>query len=451
VTRFLVAAAIVFSAAHAIACQRPTDPGGFGGYDYGTDKAVSFDGQRIRIWYTLTGQHAVSTTSSRMDMVPDDVVTAATVGDAALVSYAQMGFLPPISDGNCGGDGKLDIYLMHFSAADGDASTESCTNNGAGAMQCAAFGLVEARLDLEYGDFAYGAHVVIAHEIFHAVQDAYDAGLDRFWAEGTAQWAAKVLDPAETDFEANLPAFFSDAGRSIDVPPGNVTAGYFYGSAVLPLFLTKNAGMDTVRAQLAKEATQGPPSMDALAASLADTHQTLSDQYVTFAAWNAATGSRAGSGGYPDAAKYPAIKTLAPLTTSGVSDIASGYSVFFYQFDFGNTPLVVSLTGDPTRVAARTFPTTSGKGHVDQLMPLPATLVGSGVVVVAGVSSKKSDAPFSLQVAPMMSPDMGTMEPPMPPMSGGGCALDGRTAKSTPWVSISLALLALFLRRRSSN
>ncbi len=40
-------------------CQRPTDPGGYGGYDYSPATPVSFDGSLVRIWYVTTGPHAV--------------------------------------------------------------------------------------------------------------------------------------------------------------------------------------------------------------------------------------------------------------------------------------------------------------------------------------------------------------------------------------------------------
>jgi len=444
--------------AHACPCQRPTDPGGFNGYDYGAAPVQFHDGQSVRVWYVTTGPHAVNPASTQADMTPDNVVTATTVGDAALASYAQLGFTAPISDqgttGCCGGDPKLDIYLMHFNAnADGDSSAEGCQTVGK-ARKCWSFGMVEAKLENGYGTFALGAHIVIAHELFHAVQDAYDEGLDRFWAEGTAQWAAKTIYPTETDLETNLPAFFSNAGQSIDTS-GGVVAGYLYGSAIWPVFLTEHVDPNAVRGAFQQEAMLGAPSMAAIDASLPAFNSSLADAYPTFVAWNAGTGTRAGMGGYANASTYPEA-TLTPFPASNtVSDIATGYSAFFYSYDFGATTQTLTLTGDATRVGARTFPLAGGKARLDQIANLPATVTGTGVVVVAGISAKKSDAPFKLTAGPPMgaggagSTGASTGAGGSGGGKAGGCSCSTAPDPSTPAWLAGMGLIAVrCLRRR---
>ena len=229
------------------------------------------------------------------------------------------------------------------------------------AQKCWSFGQVESRLETIYGTFALGAHVVIAHELFHSVQDAYDANLDRFWAEGTAQWAAKTIYPAEKDFESFLPSFFKQAGNSIDISGGGVVADYLYGSAVWPAFLTQHFGPTAVPGAFMQEGQLGPPSMAAIGASLPALGSSLADAYPTFAAWNAGTGARAGTGGYTDAAAYPMV-TLTPFPAAGtVSDIVTGYSVFFYSYDFGAT--TQTLTPRRGRDAARGADLPAGRGE----------------------------------------------------------------------------------------
>ena len=465
----LVALASALHAADAGACQRPTDPGGFNGYDYGTDPVYSYDGTSVRIWYAKTGVHAVDLATTQADMTPDNVVTAATIGDAALASYAQMGFLPPISDngsaGSCGGDPRLDIYLMHFNAADGDTATEACQTVGT-AQKCSSFGQVEARLETIYGSFALGAHVVLAHELFHSVQDAYDAGLDRFWAEGTAQWAAKTVYPAEKDLESFLPSFFMNAGKSIDIAGGGVVADYLYGSAIWPVFLTEHVDPTAVRGAFEQEGKLGPPSMRAIDAALPAFGSSLAEAYPTFAAWNAGTGARAGTGGYAHAKAYPEAALTAFPAAGSVSDIVTGYSVFFYSFDFGATTQTLTLTGDATRLGARTFPLVAGKASLDALSTLPATVTGAGVVVVAGISSKKSDAPFTLTAAPPAAvpdggapdagmpdagtPDAGTPAPAPGGSKGCGCAVHEEPRRGAlPMAVLVLAAAILRTRKRA--
>src|SRR4051794_31924043 len=121
------AAALVSRSAAAGDCThlRPTDPGGHEGYVYDTGTAASYGTSRVLVWYATSGHHAPNLASTRADGVPDDVAHAAEVTDDALASYAAMGFRPPVSDGTydaCasnGGDGRLDVYLMDFTAADG--------------------------------------------------------------------------------------------------------------------------------------------------------------------------------------------------------------------------------------------------------------------------------------------------------------------------------------------
>lgn len=450
----LVALALTEEAARA-QCQRPTDSGGFNGYDYGAAPVSSFDGKSVRVWYTTTGPHAVNPATTRTDMVPDNVATAASVADAALQTYAGMGFRAPLSDNGsgsvCGGSPALDLYMLHFNAADGDTAPEGCKSVGP-AQACWTFGQIESKLESIYGSFELGAHVVIAHELFHSVQYAYDASLDHFWAEGTAQWAAKTAYPMETDLESFLPAFFMHATQSIDVTGGGVVADYLYGSAIWPVFLTEHVAPDAVRGSLEQEATLGPPSMKAIDAALPAFGSSLADAFPTFAAWNAGTGMRAGTGGYAKAAAYPML-TLTPLPDGGTSAIATGFSTFYYAFDFGGTPQLITMQGDPTRVGARAFPLVGGKAQLDQLTPLPTTMSGPGVLVVAGVSSKKSDAPFTITVAPppVDMPDAGPPPPPPPAKvdSGGGCSASaGPPSGSTLTLSALLAFALIGRRRR---
>jgi len=444
--KWLVLAVFLIPRVADAMCQRPTDPGGFAGYQYAPDAAFSFDGNRVRVWYTKTGPHAVNTTTTRVDMVPDNVARAAAVADDALVRYKQMGFATPISDGTCGGDDRTDIYLMHFNAADGDATPETCTNVGA-AKKCTAFCLVEAKLENGYGSFALGARTVIAHELFHVTQDAYDADLDRFWAEGGAQWAAKTLDPSLTDLEFYLPDFFSSWSRSIDAPNG--AFGYIYGAAIFPVFLTEHVNPDFMRAALESEAGMGPPSMTAIDGALQNAGTSMVAEFPTFAAWNLATGSRAGSGGYKNAANYPIVKNIPAFPDAGAaSGVATGFSVFYWTYDFGADAKQLTLDGDATRVGARVVPMNGSMADVTKIAELPALVSGPGILVVAGVSTKKSDAPFDVKVGPPPVADAGADGGA--PKKNGGCDVspsEDSEASANSWVA-ALMLSMLSIRRR---
>jgi hypothetical protein len=415
----LVALAAILGPARGARAQcihsRPTDPGGFSGYVYDTGTAASYGTSRVLVWYATSGQHAPNLASTRTDGVPDDVVYAAEVTDDALAQYAAMGYRAPISDGTypaCasnGGDGRLDVYLMNFTAADGQTVSESCTAAGA-ASQCASFILAEAKMR-SYASWDEAARVVLPHEAFHTVQNAYDAKLDRFWAEGTAQWAAKTLDPALLDLERNLPAFFAASGKSLDAPAGAVTSAYLYGAAIWPVFLTSRYPKEIVREILEQEGAKGGAALAATDAVLTAKHaSSLAAEFALFAAWNTATAGRAPENatqdatqaGYANAAKYPAEKlgTLeAGGTASGITSGLGSYAYLLHADAAGAQN--VSLETDAARNQGLLVPLEGGHARLDQVKPLPAQAQGDAVVVVAGITTKKTDAPYTLHADPL--------------------------------------------------
>jgi hypothetical protein len=450
------AVTLVPRAAHAVVCSgRPTDAGGFLGYDYGTDVVKTYDTALVRVHYAATGHHAPHPASTRPDGVPDTVAFAGDTGQDALTRYAQMGFLSPPADTPCasnGGDEKLDIYLVSFAGADGSTTPENCS----GAV-CGSFVLAESTFDGRgYATAQEGFKTVITHELFHAVQNAYDSQLDRFWAEGSAQWAMKTLHPELPDFENQLPDFFAHPDHSLDSLPSGAVAGYLYGSAVWPLFLTLTQGDGTVKGILELEAGGKKKAMDATNAYLATKGSSVGQAFTLFSAWNAATKSPvpvAGEG-YPNAAAYPGVKKAA--LADGVMGITSGYSSYAYTGTL-NGPTTVALTTDATRNAGLLVPLLGGKADLKNAKSLPATASGDVLVIVAGITSKKTDGPFTISLAAAADGDAGPDASPTTGGggSGGGCATSPREPSSFAGASAFTLVLGagIFLRiqRRRRN
>lgn len=438
------ASVLVAARADAATCQgRPTDPSGFQAYSYGADTVESFATARVRVHYTKTGTNAVQPATSRGDGVPDSVALVGDVAEKALAKYAEMGFKQAPSDASCtsnGGDDKIDIYLVHFTAADGTTVRDACTGR-----VCGSFVLSEATfVGRGYPTTTDGFRTVIAHELFHTIQNGYDADIDRFWAEGTAQWAMKTVYPELTDFENQMPAFFKEPTRSIDTQPSGVTAGYLYGSAVWPLFLTLRHGPDVVKDILEKEA-DGTASIGAADAVLMGAGSSIAAEYPLFGAWNTATKTLAGTGGYPDAAKYPGVKTAA--LADGVTAITSGLSYFSYRGTL-DASSSITIEADATRVAGVAVPIEGGKPDLARATKLPANMQGDVLVVVAGTTTKKTDAPFTLHIGapdPESPSSSGTPATPSTGGDGGGGDSGGcATASPAPSrTSDALALLGL--------
>jgi hypothetical protein len=450
----VLAAAAFAREAGAQCAGRPTDANGAAGYSYAGATVLSYATSRAKVFYATSGPHAPVLTSTRSDNVPDTVAFAADVAEQSLAHYEQLGYRKPPSDAACasnGGDGKLDIYLVKFAGADGTTIKESCQGRS-----CASWVLVEATFaGRGYANAQEGFKTVVSHELFHAVQNAYDADMDRFWAEGSAQWAMKELYPELKDLERNLPAYFSESSRSFDTPPPGAVAGFLYGAAIWPVYLTTRTDKAIVREILEQEATLA--TLPATDAALQARGSSLADEFPMFVAWNACTSTRAGAGGYPDAKSYPAIKTITEADGGTAKGITSGMSSFTFHF-VADGASQVAIETDAARNGAVLVPLVDGKCQLDKAAKLPASFEGEALVAVAGVTTKKTDAPFTLTLGPAPSggpPDAG------PPAGGGGssggCSLaeippaGGGDLGNALFTASIVALLTIWGRSRASR
>ncbi len=437
--------------ARAACAGRPSDAGGFDGYVYPPAVEKTYAGTKVRVHYTTTGNHAPDQASTRGDGVPDVVAHTAESADTALAKYAELGFKAIPVDTACtsnGGDDKVDVYLVALTGADGRTIAESCTSSA-----CSSFVLVASSfLGAGYPTIKEGFRTVVTHELFHAVQNAYEPSQeDRTWSEGTAQWGMKQVFPELVDFERQLPSFFKEPGRSIDSPPPGFATQYVYGSGVWPLFLsTKYGGPSVVRAVFEQMAA-GKKTYDAIDAALKEKGASLADAYPLFGAWNVATKSLAGTGGYPDAAKYPGIPTTD--LADGAKGITSGLSYYPYRGTIAASE--ISLDTDATRNAGVVVPVENGKPNLDKAQKLPANGEGDVIVVVAGTTTKKTDAAFTIKLGPPSASSSSGATSSGATSSGGGggdsggCALGGASSSGTSALaSVAVVAMALAFSRR---
>jgi hypothetical protein len=400
----LAAALLLTAPARAQLCEgRPTDLGGSAGFSYGTAELAFFDSAsgRARIHYSLAGSHAPEPADTMQGDVPDAVRVAAQAADDALQKFEELGYRAPLGDGDSpcssnGDSGAIDVYLANFPSADGQAVHDFCEDGSP--QRCAGYVVVENDFGGgAYADVAEGLRTVVPHELFHLVQDGYDAGVDRWWAEGSAQWAAKQVYPELGDLERFLPAFFESPWRPLDQPPAGVVSSFLYATAIWPVFLEQVYDADVLREVF--ESLDGEQSVfETTDGVLQARDSSLSEAHLRFALFNAATGDRApSSGGYAAAADYPMVElTPFPLKPgAAVAEVAAGLGSFYYAVE-SEAPLELSLEADHERVAALLLPLRNGDADVDAAVPLPATLEGSGIVVVAGQSLARTDAPFEL-------------------------------------------------------
>lgn len=457
----LAALALTSSLARAQVCEnaRPTEPGAAQG-SYGSAEVASHDSAsgRARVHYAASGPHAPPTAATLESGVPDAVVVAAQAADDAFVKFDELGYRAPLSDADSpcssNGDGDaVDIYLLNFTAADGQAVLDHCQEGTP--KRCAGFILVDNDFRSGgYADTAEGLRTVVPHELFHLIQNAYDVDVEPWWSEGSAQWAAKQVYPELGDLERFLPAYFDNPWRPLNVPPSGPISNFLYATAIWPVFLSERFDDDVVREVFEQFAGVSGEELPATQQVLSARGSTLEREFLTFAAQNAATGVRApDEGGYQHAADYPLVE-LTPFTAtagSALNEVGAGLGAFYYSLS-ATTPIELSLEqGDVKRVEALLLPVVDGKVDLAHSRPVAGAFEGDGIIVVAGQSLARVDAPFTLRAAAVTA-DPPEMDAEAEPESSG-CALGPRSARSSN-LGPALAIAAMLgfrarARRRS--
>jgi hypothetical protein len=299
---------ILVLAASMARAARPTEGGA---YAYDESDTVSYlDGAlgRVRTWYSTSGTNQVQDGDEDGNGVPDFAETVAREAEQVLALYEALGFLPVVSDEGGGGSDAIDAYLVDFAGTgDGNFATESCTRAGV----CSGY----FQMENDFKGYGYRSdeeaiRVLVSHELFHAVQAAYDAGEEVWFSEGTATWAERMYDPESQDFLYFAQAYLDDTGRSLDEPPAGPVPTFAYATALWWWYLSERLGHEAIVELLA--ATPGDTDMLAALAALLEARGTsLAEEWPTFAQWNLATGARAGAiEGYDFAAELTGIPAL---------------------------------------------------------------------------------------------------------------------------------------------
>jgi hypothetical protein len=243
-----VAALVVAAAGGAApAGARPDEPGSdLFTFDAG-DIVETFDTARFRVHFTRAGPHRVPVADVDASGIPDHVERLGAVYETALDRYLELGFRAPISDERLpsnGGDDRFDVYLVDFArAADGAWRAESCVDD-----RCTGYMVQEN----DFAGYGYpsadvGNRTVGSHELFHAVQAAYDSGQGAVFAEGTAVWASERFDASLFDLEGFAGGYLDDAATPLDAGATGPVDPFGYGAGIFFQFLDETLGPDVIR------------------------------------------------------------------------------------------------------------------------------------------------------------------------------------------------------------
>ncbi|MBZ0119980.1 MAG: hypothetical protein K8H88_23530 [Sandaracinaceae bacterium] len=463
------------------AAARPDTPGTTEIFRYeASDVVDAYDspGGRFKIHFTRTGLNAVPAADTDVSGVPDHVERVALIYDEVLAFYQDtLGFRAPLDDATLadnGGDARFDVYLLDFGGrADGSFRGEACGIEGRLPGQCAGFMVQENDFaGYPYPSVDYANRVLASHELFHAVQAAYDADQGSVLSEGTAVWATEMFDGALSDLEGFVHGYFEHLDRPIDQPlPGPVDP-FSYGSAIFFRFLEERFDPDLIRVLWeACETEEWLPALDAILAR--DHGSSFAAAFDEFVAWNMFTGARADPArSYVNGASYPLV-TVEPVSapySTGPLRVFYASSQLWSVAPGSRSRMGASLTGDSegltlrlatrqgdsVRVLDESVTDTNGVDELFVLVSYPARMGMSrrpGLCIGTPIEIAECEAAMQPD-AGAPDRDAGTNDASMfvdgGPGSAGGCACSLRPSRRAPLAAALGALvIVLGLRRRA--
>ena len=337
---------------------RPTETWAALQWHFDTDEVVestvSPDGG-FRVHYTRAGRNAIPALDLDDSGVPDLVEQVGTAYDEVAHFYTgQLQFRAPLGDGQLGGDGRFDVYLLDFAgASDGTFQVDSCPASNPDT--CSGHVLQENDFaGYGYASALQGTRVLGSHEYFHAIQSAYDKTQGVVLEEGTAVWSSTRFDPALGELEGFADGYLSRPDRSLDSAPPGPVPPFAYGSAVFFEFLDENYGPDVIR-QLWERCEKAPARswLARLDELLQQQHgASFAQAFTQFARWNLYTGAAADSSQtWADARRFPTVassKVDAPHKSPSPVFLFYASARYYRAPAAGRAQMTAAVVDDPT-------------------------------------------------------------------------------------------------------
>ncbi len=253
------------------------------------------------------------------------VQQVAETAEHVLETYAAAGYRAPETDGSRGGNGLLDIYLQDLGS---QGLYGYCDSDGQPPADGPYDTWAYCAFDNDYAEFPshtplQNLQVTAAHELFHAVQFAYDYFEDAWFMEATATWAEdEVYDDVDDNLQYLPMSPLAQPAKSMD--HFSSTGLRQYGDWIFFRYLTetlgaRQGGLPTLVRELWEQAdgAEGGPDDYSIAAVdhvLTARGTTLRETWAAFAAAN-----RRPRASYDEgrANRYPKARPAAELELAG--------------------------------------------------------------------------------------------------------------------------------------
>jgi len=279
--------------------------------------------------------------------------------------FDVMGFRPPLPDHGEGGDDRFDLYIS-TDLEPGVGGYTSFSGFEESTTAADAFGYVVIANDI-VDRLLRG---VIAHELFHASQMAYDWWEHLSFAEGTSVWIVKHVFPDEDIFWRYYKFFNAEPHRSLDFI--SLKSPFQYGTGMFYQFLDERFGITQGRApgtfikNIWQDTGQAgyvnqPNFLQTINQNLGGKIRVFNDlsaAWTEFGVWRLLVGSLSDSRHFPNADKWektePQFDTIIAATeknTSGTSrngnEPLSHSYILFERSDEGEKNHHLSTEGAP--------------------------------------------------------------------------------------------------------
>jgi hypothetical protein len=344
----LVAAALATALAAPARAQRPAFADG------AAEQTYDGEAGHVRVHYVTASADAVPADDTDESGTPDFVEEVARLAETSWDALAARGFRMPLSDADLvaddGGDGRFDIYLRDLVSADGNFVAEACTEEAP--VHCAGYFSMENDLaGFNYASATEGISVLTSHELFHAVQSAYQPDLAAVsWTEGTAVWNEEQTFPDQDDYERFVAGFLAHPQRPFERSGGSGFGDpYSYGAALWPTFLDERYGDGVVQRiwEACEALGPGADFLEAAGQVLTEDGGSLDAAWADFTRWNLFTAERADPArAYPGGADLVSVDLDDGITQAGaVATSIEGVSAHYVPIAVSGEP------GESIRVA----------------------------------------------------------------------------------------------------
>ncbi len=229
---------------------RPTEGGLFSFEDDDVVESLDSTDGAVRVHYSIDGPSVTIMDDDDGDGLPDFPQLVAETTAEVFDFFEATGFRRPLGEadmglGELGGSHAFDVYLVDFAGqGDGAFSTDSCDSSP---NVCSGF----FSMDNDFAGYGYSnlveaVNTLTSHELFHAVQAAYEADSPVWYSEGTATLAEKLFDPDSEDFIHLAGYYLDDTERSLDNPPTGPVPTFAYATALWWDFMDERLGTEAI-------------------------------------------------------------------------------------------------------------------------------------------------------------------------------------------------------------